>query len=175
MAFHHVAVATRDLAATHRFYEEAMGFTLAKVVAAKTPEGGWAKHLFYDSGGGELFAVWDLHDESLGDWSTGLSTGVGLPQWVNHIAFTARDAAHLEACKRRWLAQGSDVAEVDHGWCVSIYTRDPNGTMVEWCWTTRELGAADRAEAQRLLADPHPELETSPHVRFYAAKDHPSA
>jgi catechol 2,3-dioxygenase-like lactoylglutathione lyase family enzyme len=175
MAFHHVAVATRDLAATHRFYVEAMGFTLAKVVAAKTPEGGWAKHLFYDSGGGELFAVWDLHDESLGDWSPGLSTGLGLPQWVNHIAFTARDAEHLEACKRRWLAQGSDVAEVDHGWCVSIYTRDPNGTMVEWCWSTRALDATDRAEAQRLLADPNPELETSPHVRFYAAKDSPSS
>jgi catechol 2,3-dioxygenase-like lactoylglutathione lyase family enzyme len=26
MSFHHVAVATRDLAATHAFYTEAMGF-----------------------------------------------------------------------------------------------------------------------------------------------------
>ena len=172
MAFHHVAVATRDLTATHRFYTEAMGFTLAKVVAAKTPEGGWAKHLFYDTGDGVLFAVWDLHDESLGDWASGLSTGAGLPPWVNHLAFTARDAAQLEASKRRWLAHGCDVAEVDHGWCISIYASDPNGTMVEWCLTTRELGAADRAEAERLLADPHPELEASPDVRFYAAKDH---
>ena len=172
MPFHHLAVATRDLAAMHRFYTEAMGFTLAKGVAAKTPEGGWAKHLFYDTGGGELFAVWDLHDESLGDWSSGLSTGLGLPQWVNHVAFTARDAAHLESCKRRWLAHGSDVAEIDHGWCISIYATDPNGTMVEWCLSTRELGAAQRADAQRLLADPRPELETSADVRFYAAKHH---
>jgi catechol 2,3-dioxygenase-like lactoylglutathione lyase family enzyme len=172
MGFHHVAVATRDLAATHRFYSEAMGFTLAKVVVAKTPEGGWAKHVFYDTGDGELFAVWDLHDEGLGDWAAGLSTGAGLPAWVNHLAFTARDRAALEAGKRRWLAHGCDVAEVDHGWCVSIYANDPNGTLVEWCLTTRPLGAADRAEAERLLADPRPALETSPHVRFYAAKDH---
>lgn len=172
MAFHHVAVATRDLAATHRFYSEAMGFELAKVVTAKTPEGGWAKHIFYDTGGGELFAVWDLHDESLGDWSPGLSTGLGLPRWVNHIAFAAGDAAQLEASKRRWLAYGADVAEVDHGWCVSIYATDPNGTLVEWCLTTRPLDATDRAAAERLLADPRPELEASPTVRFYAAKDH---
>jgi catechol 2,3-dioxygenase-like lactoylglutathione lyase family enzyme len=172
MAFHHVAVAARDLAESHRFYSEAMGFTLAKVVAAKTPEGGWAKHVFYDAGDGELFAVWDLHDESLGDWGAGLSTGAGLPTWVNHLAFAARDRAQLEASKRRWLAHGCDVAEVDHGWCVSIYATDPNGTMVEWCLTTRPLGAEDRAEAERLLADPQPALEASPDVRFYAARDH---
>jgi catechol-2,3-dioxygenase len=91
---------------------------------------------------------------------------------VNHLAFTARDRAQLEASKRRWLAHGCDVAEVDHGWCVSIYATDPNGTMVEWCLTTRPLDAADRAEAERLLADPQPALEASPDVRFYAAKDH---
>src|SRR2546421_509771 len=32
MAFHHVALATRDLEATHRFYTEAMGFELVKAV-----------------------------------------------------------------------------------------------------------------------------------------------
>ena len=33
MAFHHVAIATRDLDATHRFYSEAMGFELVRVEA----------------------------------------------------------------------------------------------------------------------------------------------
>ena len=33
MAFNHVALATRDLPATHRFYTEAMGFTLVHVRA----------------------------------------------------------------------------------------------------------------------------------------------
>ena len=51
LGFHHVAVATRDLESSHRFYTEAMGFELVKVVTGKTPEGGWSKHAFYETGG----------------------------------------------------------------------------------------------------------------------------
>ena len=129
MAFHHVAVATRDIEASHRFYSQAMGFELVKAVAGKTPEGGWSKHLFYDTGGDGLMALWDLHDESLPeDWQPALAAGLGLPLWTNHLAFDARDRGTLEAARDRWLAHGSDVAEVDHGFCVSIYTTDPGGT-----------------------------------------------
>ena len=41
MGFHHVAVTTRNVAATHAFYTEAMGFDLVKVEAAATDGGGW--------------------------------------------------------------------------------------------------------------------------------------
>ena len=27
--------------------------------------------------------------------------------------------------------------EIDHGWCRSVYTVDPNGIMVEFCVTTK--------------------------------------
>ena len=73
MAFHHVALATTDLPATHRFYTEAMGFTLVKAVVAPTPEGGggWAKHVFYDTGGthqpGAVIAVRSWSAESTVD------------------------------------------------------------------------------------------------------------
>jgi catechol 2,3-dioxygenase-like lactoylglutathione lyase family enzyme len=170
MSFHHIAVATRDLAATHRFYTHAMGFALAKVVTAKTPEGGWARHVFYRTEGGDMIAFWDLHDETLPpDWSPALSTGLGLPVWANHIAFRARDLEEIERRKAAWLAEGHDVAEIDHGWCLSIYTTDPNGIMVEWCTDTRPLGDADRAEAERLLTDPHPPLEAPPRTVFHKA------
>jgi catechol 2,3-dioxygenase-like lactoylglutathione lyase family enzyme len=170
MGFHHVAVAAKDLAATHEFYTRAMGFRLVKVATGKTPEGGWSKHLFYETGGGGLMAVWDLHDESIGeDWSPALSTGLGLPIWTNHLAFDARDLETLEARKRRWLDEGHDVAEVDHGWCHSIYTRDPNGIMVEWCVTTRTFSEADREEAARLLEDPNPPLGSTPATRIHRA------
>ena len=168
MAFHHVAFATKDLAETHRFYTAAMGFELVKVVTGKTPEGGWAKHAFYDTGGDGLLAVWEIHDESLGGaWQTALSTGLGLPVWANHIAFDARDRRGMETARERWLAHGCDVAEVDHGFCVSIYTTDPNGILVEWCASTRALGRADREEARRRLADPNPELDPTPATRVY--------
>jgi catechol 2,3-dioxygenase-like lactoylglutathione lyase family enzyme len=173
MAFHHVAVATRDLESSHRFYIEAMGFELVKVVTGKTPEGGWSKHAFYETGGDGLMARWELHDDSLEDgWSPAISTGLGLPIWVNHLAFDARDASTLDAAKQRWLGCGHDVMEVDHGFCVSVYTRDPNGIMVEWCLTTRDFTDADREEAQRRLADAAPEFESQPATRVYRARDY---
>ena len=70
MAFHHVAIATRDLEATHRFYSEAMGFELVNVDVIPFMETGWARHLFYDTGNGEMLAIWDLHDDALARLST---------------------------------------------------------------------------------------------------------
>lgn len=169
MGFHHLALATRDLAATHRFYTEVMGFTLAKVVAAKSPDGGWAKHVFYRTPGGDLMAFWELHDVPVeGEWSPAISTGMGLPVWVNHVAFRA-ERGELAERTRRWLEAGYDVMEVDHGFCVSIYTVDPNGILVEWCADSRPLDESDRAEAERLLADPHPPLESGKQPVFHKA------
>ena len=162
MGFHHVAIATRDLETTHRFYTEAMGFTLVKVVVGPTgaPNGGWAKHLFYDTGGNGLFAVWELHDDTIpADHGTAISTGLGLPEWVNHIAFDAADVDDLAARTRRWQEHGIDVVELDHEWCRSIYASDPNGVLVEFCCTTRAFTEAETSDAERLLADPAPALE----------------
>ena len=167
MAFHHVAITTRDVKASHAFYTQAMGFRLAKVEAGKT-EGGWAKHLFYDTGDGML-ALWDLHDETLpADYKTDLSESLGLPIWTNHIAFTATDLEDLERRKKRWLDNRLSVMQVDHGWCESIYTRDPSGIMVEFCTSKRELTEADAEEAARLLEDPNPEpREPASPPRFF--------
>jgi catechol 2,3-dioxygenase-like lactoylglutathione lyase family enzyme len=170
MGFHHVAIATRDLPATHRFYTEAMGFELVKVVTAPTPDGGWAKHVFYDTGGHGLFAVWELHDEAIGsEFATAISTGLGLPEWVNHIAFDAPDAEALAACTRRWQEHGIDVVELDHEWCRSIYALDPNGVLVEFCVTTRAFTEEDTAAARRLLADPAPPLDDPPPMTVHRA------
>ncbi|MCH2170939.1 VOC family protein [Myxococcota bacterium] len=173
MPLHHVAIATRDMQATHEFYTSAMGFEIAKVVVAKSGSDGWAKHVFYDTGlgsGSGLIAFWDLHDDDLpSDWSPAIATGLGLPPWTNHLAFEASDAADLEARRKRWLGQGVDVVEVDHGWCRSIYANDPNGILVEFCLTTRALDATDREEALRLLADPAPEVEGDPPTRIHRA------
>src|SRR5262245_37067493 len=136
MGFHHTAFASRDINATHRFYTEVMGFELVKVVVAATEAGGWAKHLFYEISKDNFIAFWDLHDDTLTKWSPAISTSQGLPIWVNHLAFRAADLNNLEARKQRWLAHGHTVREIDHGWCTSIYTVDPNGILVEFCFTT---------------------------------------
>lgn len=172
MAFHHLALATRDTKATHGFYTGPMGFQLVKVEVGRMSEGGWAKHFFYDTGNGEMIAFWEIHDESIApDFPTALSKGMGLPSWVNHIAFAAADREDLERRKQRWLDHGLDVAEIDHGWCRSIYAMDPNGTAVEFCVTTRHFGEADHREALRLLEDPQPEVASPPETVIHRASE----
>ena len=172
MSFHHVAIATRDLEATHRFYTEAMGFTLVNVDVIPYMQHGWARHLFYDTGAGELLAIWDLHDESVPDFNPAISTGLGLPNFVNHIAFGARDLDDIEARKERWLDHGHDVVRIDHGWCVSIYADDPNGNVVEFCYTTRQFTDSDHGLAATRLAAAEPEVDRTPApMEFYVAAD----
>jgi len=161
---HHLAVAVKDVRKAHEFYTEAMGFELVKVVKRQTPDGGWTKHIFYDIGDGTLFAIWDLRGIEgvvieADAWKGGMSVGAGLPYWVNHVAFQCPDREALEARKQRWLDYGKNVVEVDHEFIVSIYTKDPDGTLVEWTYATRALNEDDRAEALRLLADDSPATE----------------
>lgn len=176
MAFHHVAIATRDIKATHEFYSGPMGFELVKVAVGASGERGFAKHLFYDTGDGQLIAFWDFHDPDLpADWNPAISTALGLPLWANHIAFHAADLSDIARRRERWLSHGVDVMEIDHGWCMSIYTRDPNGILVEFCTSTQVLTQADREEALRRLADPAPERDPDPPVRMYRAAERNAA
>jgi len=171
MAFHHVAIATRDLDATHRFYAEVMGFELVKVEAAPAPEGGWARHLFYDTGGGQCLAVWDVHDDPAipVGFDASISRGLGLPSWTNHLAFDASDLAALDAAQQRWLDHGYDVLRIDHGWCTSIYLDDPNGIAVEFCCTTRAFTDQDRREADVHRRAIQPTLHEPPIPEFIEA------
>jgi catechol 2,3-dioxygenase-like lactoylglutathione lyase family enzyme len=148
--------------ATHHFYTEVMGFELAKVVAAPTPVGGWAKHVFYETGSpdGGMIAFWDLHVDSLGDFPTDLNASIGLPTWVNHLAFDAASLDELAAHTRRWQEHGITVLELDHGFCRSIYATDPNGITVEFCCTTRPFSAAERQWARDNVLRPEVELDT---------------
>ncbi len=166
MAYHHLAFATHDMLATDLFYSQAMGFELEKVEIAKTPGGGHAKHFFYSTGGGGMIAFWELHDPSLpSDFPTGLSEAAGLPAWVNHVAFEAGSVEGLEIARKRWLETGYDVLEIDHGWCRSVYTTDPNRTLVEFCVTLEAFGPGDRQAAREALTrddlpfSPEPKIE----------------
>ncbi len=167
MSFHHLAIATKDLDATHRFYTDVMGFDLVKTVVGETMEGGWARHVFYDTHDGGLIAFWDIHDEKMSPFNASISTGLGLPGWTNHIAFNSDTVEDLDAQRRRWLDHGEKVVEIDHGWCTSIYINDPNGIMVEFCTTTIDFTDEDRAEAAALLVADKPPLEDSPTITFH--------
>jgi catechol 2,3-dioxygenase-like lactoylglutathione lyase family enzyme len=161
---HHLAITPKNFAASHRFYTEVMGFRLVKIVKRQAMGGwqaGWTKHVFYDTGKGSYFVLWDLHLTDLkdSDWKPAISTGLGLPWWINHIAFEVDGMEELEERKQRWLAAGHKVSEVVHEFITSIYTKDPDGNMVEFTCNTHELTESDRLEAERLLLDDSPAEE----------------
>jgi catechol-2,3-dioxygenase len=88
---------------------------------------------------------------------------------INHIAFDAVDLDNLAVIRQRWQEHGITVAEIDHGFCQSIYATDPNGILVEFSCDTGGLTDEDAVEAARLLADPHPEPEPDPPVTVHRA------
>ncbi len=156
MSYHHLALATRDISAIHAFYEGVMGFELVKVEVAKVMAGGWAKHFFYRMHGDDssFIAFWEMHDVPGGDdFETSLSKAAGLPDEMNHIAFAVRSEAELDVRRSEWMMAGLSVMEVDHNWCKSIYTKDPNDNLVEFCLTTGSFTGADRARALLALQE----------------------
>ena len=156
MAYHHLALAAKDMKEIHAFYEGVMGFELVKVEIAPIMEGGWGKHFFYrmDGDDNRFIAFWELHDTpTQADHQYDLNASTNLPAGTNHISFTAYSKEELAEWKDRWNAAGLDVLEIDHNWCHSVYTRDPNGNMVEFCVTTGSFDEADRERALAALSE----------------------
>ena len=152
MSFHHVAITTKDLSATHRFYTEAVGFVLAKVDVLDNPFGGWMRHALYDTGDGSLLAVLEFNDDSMGEYRTDLSTGLGLPSFANHIAFGAHDLDELEQRRLRLLEHGHGCVVMDHDYTISLYVDDPNGIVIEFStWVRPMLTEENRRLAQDLI------------------------
>src|SRR5262249_60310872 len=99
MGYHHLALAARDMAAVHHFYEDVMGFELVKVEVAPVPDGGWAKHFFYRMDGDDspFIAFWELHDvPGTADAQKNLSRTAGGPAPANHIAFSGPPATQRQ-------------------------------------------------------------------------------
>lgn len=165
----HIALAVKDIAATHRFYTELMGFELVKVEVVPQ-NGGFARHVFYTTGPkrDQLIAFWDLANvPGVGDLKTDICKDLGLAPMTNHIAFTADDLQDVERKKQRWLAGGKNVLEIDHGWIHSIYTEDPDGITVEFAVMTRDLTADDAREAQQLLEATAPPASSDPKISLH--------
>jgi catechol 2,3-dioxygenase-like lactoylglutathione lyase family enzyme len=149
--FHHVAYACKDIEETTRFYE-ALGFPLQYTEVSPAREGGgFLRHIFFDTGDGSCLAFFDVHDVGeQPDWRSDISTGNGLPVWVNHIAFRADKARQDDARARMDAAGIKPLMEIDHHWCHSLYYADPNGIMIEFCVDTPGF-TPDPEEAHRLL------------------------
>ena len=164
MGYHHLAMACNDIGAIHDFYEGIMGFELVKVEIGPVPEGGWAKHFFYRMEDDSKFiAFWELHDvPGVENPETNLSKAAGLPDQINHIAFDVAGMDELATRKQQWLSAGLHVLEIDHNWCYSIYTKDPNDNVVEFCASTGSFTEDDRKAALAALTSAEAEFSPPP-------------
>lgn len=173
MGVSHIAIAVKDIQATHRFYTDAMGFELLKTEIVPK-EDGFARHVFYSTGSAtdQMIAFWDLsNDPTVGEFKTDVSRDLGLEVLTNHLAFSADDVDDLAKRKQRWLDHGLTVLEIDHGWIASIYTEDPDGIAVEFATLTRPFTEAEAADALDLLnAENPPRSEDEPVITFHVGE-----
>jgi len=156
MSYHHLALAAKDMKAIHQFYEGIMGFELVKVEVAPLPEGGWGKHFFYriDGDDSKFIAFWELRDVPGQEQHVfDLNAATHTPSATNHYSFSVDSVEALDARRRQWTDAGLDVLEIDHNWCHSVYTLDPNGNTVEFCLTTGTFTAQDRAHALAMMEE----------------------
>lgn len=175
MAYHHLALATQDMKATHDFYERIMGFELVKVEVAPVSGGGWGKHFFYrmDGDDSRFIAFWELNDTPGKDeYVYDLNKAAKLPPLTNHYSFSLESKEALHDWRKKWLAEGLNVFEIDHNWCHSIYTTDPNGNGVEFCVTTGAFTDEDRARALEALEERAFKPSPPPvHIQMWTAED----
>ena len=104
MAYHHLALAAKDMKATHAFYEGIMGFELVKVEVAPIMTGGWGKHFFYrmDGDDSRFIAFWELHDtEGSEDYVYDINAAAKLPPGTNHYSFSVDSKQELKDWKQK--------------------------------------------------------------------------
>jgi len=151
---HHIAYATRDSKATYDFYHNKLGMPLCLTENHRHGDG-YFRHFFFDMGQGELLGFFEVHGVGeKEDFRTEINATLGLPPWINHIAFDVENEEAYQKVKNRIKESGIRVAmEVDHGWCKSIYVIDPNGITLEYSYnvTPAEKVIQSHEEAYRLL------------------------
>jgi glyoxalase family protein len=115
---HHVALVTRDVAASSAFYGEVLGLTRAPAFSEADAVFGDASHR-----PGSLIALHEAQHAPPG------RPGIG---GIHHTAFGVPTDAELLMWKRRLTDFGHVVSgPYDRGYFTSIYFRDPDGQVLE--------------------------------------------
>lgn len=152
---HHLGLASPDYEGTVRFYHEVLGLEIAWQDVVLGPDGSeQLRHVFFDLGDGTYiaFMCWVPGSKMLPErWATDINSGLGVMHGAYHFAFCLDSLEELEAKYEELLSRGVGPTEiVDHGWCKSVYFKDPvNGLLLEYCVTTRVFTEDDKALTPR--------------------------
>src|SRR4030095_3048849 len=117
--FCHIGPSTPDLDRTRAFYEGVLGMPVVRCDTIEVKEGGRIRHIFFDTGGGQLIAFMEPGGvEGIpAEYDAGINRGLGVPDAFYHLAFEIGSVEALEAKRAELLARGVAVTQVvDHEW-----------------------------------------------------------
>jgi glyoxylase I family protein len=162
---HHTAYVTKDQEATRAFYEDILGFPLLATWSEADELFGAERvycHTFFGLADGSALAFFQFADPADQErFDPELA-----PSPFRHIAMKVDSEGQAEIERRLtdagWKPEHTYVLE--HGYCRSLYTEDPNGMLLEF---TLDVPAADEI-AQLRAGDAHETL------RRWLAGDHTS-
>ena len=124
MGFHHVALATKDLAATHKFYTEVMGMNLLRTTERPGMDYSLA-FVGYEQGNISGHAEIELtYNHGVSNYELGTAYG--------HIAIGVRDI--YKTCEDIKVAGGNVTREagpVKGGNTLIAFVQDPDGYKIE--------------------------------------------
>jgi glyoxylase I family protein len=163
LRLHHTAFLTKDQEATRAFYEDVLGFPLLATWAEADELFGALRvycHTFFGLADGGALAFFQFANKEDQDRFDPELT----PSPFRHIALKVdaegQDELHRRLKAANWKPQGTYV--LDHGYCRSLYTEDPNGMRIEFTVDVPEvdeiatLRASDAHETlKRWLAGDH--------------------
>jgi glyoxylase I family protein len=148
---HHHAFVTPDQEATRRFYEEIIGLPLVatwmEAVAFDGPVPQAFCHTFFALRDGGALVFFQFADPELAERFAIAAS----PDGFQHVAL-AVDAPTQEAIHNRAAEAGVETSLADHGYCLSLYLKDPNGLKLE-------------------ITVDHPEVETINGIRRQSAHE----
>ena len=129
---HHNAWVTKDQEATRRFYEDLIGLPLVATWSETDELFGAERvycHTFFGLADGSALAFFQFANQSDQDLF-----GPTMPESpFSHIALKI-DRAAQDAVSERLAAAGYEAPAtfvLEHGYCRSLYVRDPNGLLIE--------------------------------------------
>lgn len=162
---HHTAYVSKDLEATRRFYEDVIGLPLIATWCEKDELFGKERtyaHVFFELADGSCLAFFQFADpQDQAEFGPEMP-----PSPFHHVALhvDAETQGEIEARIRAAGFAEPDTYVLEHGYCRSLYVKDPNGMILEFTHDTPdavvpELDAARRARAHaepaRWLAGDH--------------------
>lgn len=165
----HLAMATRDMDTTIRFWRDLLGMRLV----AGLGEPGY-RHYFFEIDENDLIAFFEWSGvEPLDKKNHGRP--VKGPFVFDHVAFGVETQNDLWYLKDKLEVAGFDCSDViDHGFIHSIYSFDPNGIPIEFSWQVKTIDI--RRQPMMLDAEPTVVAEEGSNPRYdqWPAVIHPT-